>query len=105
MVSEDIELTHTEFNSLLQESVSSWQCTNGHTTRVWLTVAFMRPDGPHMMGGSSWDMCDNCEEIPSKADLIRMPREIADKVNSSPENTGWLLTLNMKSREKEDVSA
>ena len=49
-----------------------WRCKYGHTTTVYLS----KIGGASAIGGSSWDMCDWCGEVPTPVDDVRMPLAI-----------------------------
>lgn len=57
---------------------SSWTCTQGHEITVQLFEA-----GGGFAGGSSWDYCDWCDEMPDPEQVTRMTADILDQARAS----------------------
>ena len=57
---------------------SNWTCTQGHSSGTYLIL--VREDGEmRILGGSSWDYCDECSETPAAGEVIRMRLEILEQ--------------------------
>ena len=57
---------------------SSWSCNNGHPSGTYLILNRDR-GGVSIMGGSSWDLCDECGESPAASEIVRMRLDIFEQ--------------------------
>lgn len=58
--------------------VSSWICSRGHENTVKLFEA-----GNGFAGGSSWDFCDQCDEMPDPQKAAEMKEDILEQARRS----------------------